>query len=347
MNLSKQLNQPVLKKHSLIAILGIALGITVYYYFAFADSISENTINDPIILLFFILTGIITSYATYFISRTLDHSLSWQKQLTNRFLAGILSTFIASLTIMAAGIYLYAFVFSYSTIRDQSSLILKLSIILFLVMLLYNIIYFALYSYHVYSKLQIEAITYDRKQIGLQLKALKSQLSAHFLFNNLNTISSLAHKDVELCNEYTRGLAAIYNYTLHSYDHKWVSFKEEFKIASAYLSLLQTRFGNALDYQINIPEPVLTSKIPPLTLQMLIENAVKHNQIDIDNKLKIHIEADNGYIKVKNNITNTPAKVKSFQIGLKNISARYHLLTNRDIKIMKDTHFTVTFPVIN
>ena len=135
-----------------------------------------------------------------------------------------------------------------------------------------------MYSYYAYATVQIEAVKYERKQIDLQLRALKSQLSSHFLFNNLNTISSLAHNDAQQAETYIRGLANIYNYTLNSYHEKLVPFEDELQVVMAYLHMIQTRFGNSFHYTVDIPEHVKASRIPPLTLQMLIENAVKHNR---------------------------------------------------------------------
>jgi len=347
MNFINQFNQRQVKKHSLITILGIALGLLLYYYFESSNTTeSQNFASLDATLSAF--GGIVLAYVVYWISRRLDKAIPWKTQLSNRFISGLVIQFLVSFLLSFGFVYLYKRLVgsSFSEELLQSGLI-KLAIILFLVILLYTIFYFALYSYYAFAKFQIDSIAYDRKQIDLQLKALKSQLSSHFLFNNLNTLSSLVYKDEKLAEDYTRGLATIYNYTLNSYNTKLVSLSEELNFVNSYLLLLKTRFGTAFNYNISIPEHIRTSNIPPLTLQMLIENSVKHNQMDLNGGLQIDIQSDGKNISVRNNITKAPEHVKSFNIGLKNIESRYRLLCNKSIAITKDTHFTVEFPVIN
>lgn len=345
MKFFNQLDQPIVKKHFSIAILGVIIGLLIHYYFQASHVTEDGSINNISTILSGI-SGILVAYSCYFISRTLDRTIPWRTQLANRFLLGILLNFVAALVIIIALVFLYKKIAHINLAETYESALVKLSILLFMIMLVYNIIHFALYSYYTYSKLQIDAIAYDRKQIDLQLKALKSQLSSHFLFNNLNTISSLVYKDVTIAENYIRDLARIYNYTLSSYNSKLVTINEELEVVSSYLMLIETRFGRAFDYTISISNDVLNTKIPPLTLQMLVENCVKHNQMDAENKLKIAISSHVDYISVKNNITQSPKHITSFNIGLKNIEARYKLLSNSEIQITHNSDFEVKFPVI-
>ncbi|MEZ4781586.1 MAG: histidine kinase [Flavobacteriaceae bacterium] len=274
--------------------------------------------------------------------------MPWKSQLVNRFVSGIIVLFTTSFAFIYGLVVLYKKLSKQTVLEDElyQSNLIKLGIILFILMLIYNIIYFALYSYYSYSKLQIETVKFERKHYELQLKALKSQLSSHFLFNNLNTISSLAFKDVEQAENYIRGLAKIYHYTLNSYHVKLVSIQEEMDVVKAYLSLLSTRFGNVLNYSINISETNLKHKIPPLALQMLVENAVKHNQASTTNPLNIEVFEEHDQLVIRNNITNSPKKISSFNIGLNNINSRFKLLYNKEISIEEDNHYTVKIPII-
>ena len=292
------------------------------------------------------ICGILISYATYYISKKLDRIIPWKTQLTNRFLAGILIHFSVALGIIIAFYILYQKLNENTFDEAYQNGLTKLSIILFILMLLYTIIYFALYSYYTYASLQIEAVKYERKQIDLQLKALKSQLSSHFLFNNLNTISSLAFKDSGASERYIRGLANVYKYTLNSYHSKLVPLNEELSVVNSYLLLLKTRYGNSINYAINLDDDILDSKIPPLTLQMLIENSVKHNVMDSSNALNIDVYSDGGFIVIKNNITKPPKHVNSFNIGLSNIKSRYQLLRQEGVSVISASDFIVKIPVI-
>lgn len=347
MKLFLQLNQPIVRKHILISSLGITLGLLLYYYIATSEF--ESVSYSFLEVLLSAIYGVLTAYTSFAVSKKMDQIIPWKTQLASRFLIGIFINFlVVTILIIAFAKASELFILSEPIVfNSPENVLIKLTIILFILMLLYNIIYFALYSYYTYATLQIETIKFDRKQIDLQLKALKSQLSSHFLFNNLNTISSLAIKDPKMSESYIRGLSKIYNYTLKSYDSKLVLLQEELEFVNSYLLLLQIRFGAVFNYNIDIPESLMNSRIPPLTLQMLIENAIKHNQMNSENPLQISVSNEENYISVTNNITESPKKVSSFQIGLNNINMRYKLLCNQGIHILKTDSFTVKIPVIH
>jgi two-component system LytT family sensor kinase len=347
MILFNRLNNSLLKTHVIITVLGLFFGLLLYNYFSASLNLEEKTYNT-IGLILSGIGGVLLAYFTYFISDKLDTLIPWKDQLVNRFISGIIVLFITSYAFISISVFSYAELSNQAVFKvalDNNNLI-KLGIILFIVMLFYTIIYFALYSYYTYSKLQIEEVKFKREQYELQLKALKSQLSSHFLFNNLNTISSLAFKDAKQAEIYIRGLAKIYSYTLNSYQERLVTIQEELEVVKAYLSLLSTRFGAVLTYSIDISEVNLKHKIPPLTLQMLVENVVKHNQASETNPLNISIFEEHENLVIKNNITKNPIKLNSYNIGLNNIDSRYQLLYNKGISILEDTNYTVKIPII-
>jgi LytS/YehU family sensor histidine kinase len=223
---------------------------------------------------------------------------------------------------------------------------IKFAILWFIIVQLFSVIYFALYSYYSYSTLQIQRIKLERKQIDLQLNALKSQLSPHFLFNAFNTISSLIYKDVNKAETFIRRLSEMYHYTLESYQTKLILFEEELEFVKSYIYLQETRFERVFECKIDLPASINNTKIPPLALQMLIENAVKHNLMSERNPLKVNVSFEDDHICVENNITEEPRKVPSFKIGLNNINARYQLLSNKEIIIANGQSFIVKIPVI-
>jgi len=347
MILTNQLNNPLVKKHVIIVALGLFLGLLLYNYFGVSINLEEKSYNISKLILS-ALGGVMLAYITYFISIKLDKLIPWKSQLVNRFLSGILLLFLTNFILVSGLVFLYNKFIEQNNLDEElyKNNLIKLGIILFILILIYNVIYFALYSYYSYSILQIETVKYERKQFDLQLKALKSQLSSHFLFNNLNTISSLAFKDVDQAELYIRGLAKIYDYTLNSYHSKLVTIKDELQIVSAYLLILGTRFGNSLKYSIDISDTNLNHKIPPLTLQMLIENAAKHNQVSETHPLQIKVYEERDQIVISNNITKAPNKVNSFNIGLNNINSRFKLIHNREISIERNGDYTVRIPII-
>jgi two-component system, LytTR family, sensor kinase len=127
-----------------------------------------------------------------------------------------------------------------------------------------------------------------------------------------------------------------------------VLLKDEVDFVNSYYYLLRIRFQQQLDVEINLPPRIMNSKIPPLTLQMLVENAVKHNNLSGDKKLFIYITSqDNKYLKVINTKTSPIDSVSSFRVGLENIRKRYEYLTNVDISVRDDEKFSVSLPVID
>lgn len=336
------------KKHLFIILLGAVLGVLITYFIVIGGT-EESVSLTALEISSSIFAGISSSYIVYFIALKLDVIMPWNKHEGNRLLVGILTHFVFAFLWCFLLIYCYDALFFESSLIEfeESQYLVKLGIILFILIIIFEIIYFALYSFYSYSTFQIATVKQERKQIELQLKALKSQLSPHFLFNSLNTISSLVFKDKKKAEGFIRCLADMYQYTLNSYQLKLTSLEKELSFVKSYQYLLQTRFGEKFDCTISIDEKLLSTKIPPLTLQMLLENAIKHNVLEEENPLLIRITSENNYIKVANNITSKPKQVTSFKIGLKNINSRYLLLNNEGIIVTNGLNFEVKIPIIS
>lgn len=332
-----------MKKHFFIAIVGLLIGVLVGYYILISEYQENETFSSTNVLIISCF-GIVLANIIYFISSKLDKMLPWQKHVNNRLLIGIVANFAIAYALVYGLLFSLNF-FSQNTILT-SSILIKIAIVLFVLVLLYEIIYFALYSYYSYATLQIETVRQERKQIELQLKALKSQLSPHFLFNGLNTVSSLVFKDENKAEKFIRKLANMYNYTLKSYDVKLITVEEELEFVKSYIYLIQTRFNKSFTCTIQLDDTILKTKIPPLTLQMLVENAVKHNILTIKNPVNVTITSAENQLIVQNNITEKPTKITSFNIGLKNINARYLLLAQQGISSTNGENFTVKLPLI-
>lgn len=345
-SLHQLINQPVMKKHLLIILIGVILGLSLGYYILISDQ--ELAAIEITSLILSAFGGIVIAYVSYFLSIQLDRLLPWKSQVGNRLFVGIIAHFVLIMLLIFSAVKLYnSIIFNTEDVfNSYKSSFIKLAILVFLICILFQVIYFALYSYYSYATLQIETVKQERKQIELQLNALKSQLSPHFLFNGLNTISSLVYKNEQKAKLFIRKLATMYDYTLKSYDTKLITLQEELAFVNSYIFLVETRFENKFHCTVTIPEELLETKIPPLTLQMLIENAVKHNVLSDENPLQVTITVDGKHIKVHNNITSVPQKVSSFKIGLKNINSRYLLLHGEGIITINGNDFTVKIPII-
>ena len=336
------LNQPTVKKHFGLASVGFLLGILTYGFVHF-----NGFQNTGEALLSGIL-GILLAYAVHFSNRFIDMIIPWKKQPGFRLLLGISSHLVIGLLLIYGILWIYDLVLGNTSlfIEDTYDVLTKISILLFCALLVYNIVYFAFYSYTEYSRGQVMEVKLKRKQIQLQLNALKSQLSPHFLFNSMNTLSSLFQKDTQKAESFIRSLASSYEYVLDKYEFPLVTIAEELQFVDAYCYLMRTRFGEYLNLDIELSPHVLQNKVPPMTLQMLVENAVKHNVMGPSQILRIKMAADAGKLIVSNNKTGQRPKMESLKIGLRNIASRYDLLAKKQIEVIDSTMFTVKLPLI-
>ncbi|MCI4666572.1 MAG: histidine kinase [Bacteroidia bacterium] len=177
--------------------------------------------------------------------------------------------------------------------------------------------------------LELEAAQQEKEIIIAQFETLKNQVNPHFLFNSLNVLSSLVHEDPDLAESFISKLTRIYRYVLDLKEETLVSLEKELNFANSYFFLQQIRFGNNLQLYIEVPEIKKQNMLPPLSLQLLMENAVKHNIISKDKPLKIELFLDGEELVVKNNFQVRTEKEHSTGIGLSNLRERYRLLTDR------------------
>jgi LytS/YehU family sensor histidine kinase len=186
-----------------------------------------------------------------------------------------------------------------------------------------------------------------RESLQAQLNALRTQVNPHFLFNNLNTLSSLIPENPKHAVDFVQQLSKVYRHILDVKDEKSIFLKEELDVLNAYTFLLQTRFGKNLAVNINIPDEKLEKKIVPLSLQILMENAIKHNIVSADKPLHIDVFAENGSLILSNNLQVKNQINESTGIGLDNIRNRYKLLGDKEVKVTEDDNsFTVSIPLI-
>ncbi len=294
------------------------------------------------------LLGILLAYFVHFSNKYLSMVVPWKKQPGLRLLAGISLHMIMGLLLVFGMLWGYhrSLGQPHLFVEDPNDVLIKIGILLFCTVLIYDIIYFAFYSYFEYSKGQVMQVKLQRKQAQLQLSALKSQLSPHFLFNGMNTLSSLFLTDTEKAEDFIRSLASSYEYVLGNYESALVTVAKELTFVDAYSFLMRTRFGEYLTLDVQLDATAMKSKIPPLTLQMLVENAVKHNVIGPSQVLNVKLATKGEKLIVSNNKTNKRPNVESLKIGLRNIASRYNLVADKSIEVIDGNEFTVVLPLI-
>ena len=289
------LNQPAVIKGLSQILIGFLLGVLMYSFvnFNFTQSTKEMYLSGflgaIVLLLVTMSNGFLNTYVPF-------------KKLPGlRLLSGILWDVILGFLLIWVSYLGYITLWKIRIEADvQMELLTKLAILLLCVSILYNIIYFAFYAYNNYVKGQLMELQLERKQAELQLNVLKSQLSPHFLFNSINTLATLFEKDSERAEVFIRALGTSYQYTLEKYRSSLVRLSEELVFVKAYVVLIETRFGEACKIELQIDKDMMDKQLPPLSLQLLIENAVKHNGFDLQQPLLIKVKGADNRITVSN-----------------------------------------------
>ena len=329
-----------LRRYSLLAVVSVVLGLLFSVYITYSEtghlppfgSVGGKYLQVTLFTL-------VISFVVFQVDLVLDKFISWRNNFVARFFVGFLVNTAISLALIAVtAMYL-------TVTRAEATL--KVSILFVISIFIYEIFYGWFYSYRYYAITQVEGIRSERWQLELQFESLKNQISPHYLFNCLNTISSLLYKDSQMAEEFIRRMADTFKYVLSNQKRQLVPVRQEVEFVKAYYYLLQVRYEHHLKLEINLPKNILDTPIPPLTLQILVENAVKHNQISKEQPLLVYISAqDNTHITVICTKTTSIKPSHSFKIGLDNIRNRYEFFSNDKIIIKDDDRFIVQLPVL-
>lgn len=269
------------------------------------------------------------------------------KAVPNKFWYGVLS--IVALGLLA---YVYTVFFSeavsdmlpFRDIPPRKKLI-AVMVRGFIISGFYYFITYSLRALEEKQKHKIEIEQLKQAQLKANLSLLKEQISPHFLFNTLNTLSTLTQEAV--VKDFVNELANAYRYVLTYKDENTADVKQELDFISSYLYIIKTRLEDSIDITINVEKETLSTRIPPLTLQILIENAIKHNVASRQRPLKIDIYNSAQDLIIRNNFQPRQSVSHTTGTGLDNIAQRYRLLFDKEIVIEKDSNaFVVKLPII-
>jgi sensor histidine kinase YesM len=195
------------------------------------------------------------------------------------------------------------------------------------------------------SLVQVEK--YKAESMQAQFHNLKSQINPHFLFNNLSVLSSLVYQDQDKALEFINQLSKVYRYLLDTNGKELVSLESEMNFIQSYNYLLKIRFDTNIAFVIDISEREKKLMLPPMALQMLVENTIKHNEVSSEQPLKVEIIASGETLLVRNNFQPRRNREVSSETGLQNIRDRYQYFTDRKMLVLQTaTHFEVQLPLL-
>lgn len=216
--------------------------------------------------------------------------------------------------------------------------------------------FFSLFSYFfvereksqkIFQTELIRSAQLQKENFQAQLQHLKNQVNPHFLFNSLNVLGSLIKKDRDQAVVFVNRLSEVYSAFLNFSDKQLISLEKELELTRAYIYLLSTRFGSNIKFKIDVNTECLSFRLPPGSLQMLVENAVKHNASTIRNPLIVSVYTEREKLVVQNTVRPRKEQVKSTGSGLVNIKKRYRYLSNQEVEQNESqTEFIVKLPLL-
>jgi len=226
--------------------------------------------------------------------------------------------------------------------QEKATVISEYVIFIIVASIIYAANFFKAWRYQLQETEEVK-----NEALALKYKVLQDQINPHFLFNSLNILGSLIYLDVDKAKEFTRELSLFYRDVLKFKDRDIITLKEEIDFVKKYIYLQQIRFGDALEVEI-IANEMVDGNVIPLSLQALVENAIKHNEISKANPLKIVIAiSDEHELIVENNLQPKKTVEPSSKTGLANLAGRYEFLTGKKVEIVKNgNYFRISLPLI-
>lgn len=279
----------------------------------------------------------------------MNKKINWEGKGLQRVIIGVIGSIF--LTLFAYFICRIIHVIYFENLYNLEEFLAQEHLSNYLFPLLFTaIISLSFHLFYFYKALQEERVVEQKIIAGTasaKFDALKNQLDPHFLFNSLNVLTSLIEENPEAAQKFTTSLSKTYRYVLEQKNKDLIALSEEIKFAKTYVNLLKMRFEDGINYNIPIKLNLADAKIVPLSLQLLLENAVKHNKVSPQQPLHIEIFEEGNELVVRNNLQVKEILEKGSKIGLYNIQQRYALLTKRKIQINEsENYFEVRLPLL-
>ena len=329
------------------AILSLAIFVTERLLFNGGFNLPLNELFT-IISIHFMYAFVLTTLNAYFFY-FLDSKFDWKENTKKRLIIGALGSVILTMVGLAILRLITLVIILGNPIERFTNDVNAASYYTFglVITLIVSLVFHTIFFYKALTEKKVKEQQIVAKTETAKYESLKSQIDPHFLFNSLNVLTSLIGENPKLAEKFTTKLSKVYRYVLEQKNKDLIELDEELHFAKTYMELLTMRFENAVTFEI--PEKASDSdyKILPLSLQLLLENTIKHNVVSEENPLKVTIKEENGYLVVSNNFNPKTIMENGTKIGLKNIIDRYHLITLKKVVVEKSAnHFIVKLPLL-
>lgn len=283
-----------------------------------------------------------------FVNIFLDKKLPYEKGLLRRIVIQTLLCLFLIFPIITIIIFFIIPTFVKSA-PDIFSNVYKVAayFVITLVILVINVAFFGKYYLDAWKKAIVDKEQLEKERAQVQYDNLKNQLNPHFLFNTLTSLNSLISENQELASRFLQHLSKVYRYVLQHQDKELVSLSTEVNFIKNYVFLIETRFAHSLKVNIHINPKDAEKQIVPVTLQILIENAIKHNSVSEESPLIISIFTENGFLCVENNLQRKSTVEHSHKMGMANMAHLYSFISQEPMKVFENEFtFKVQVPLI-
>ena len=305
--------------------------------------ISDFLEPDLLIIPFIVL--ILWEGNTY-IDRQLEKRYSWLVHPKQRILVQFVMSLLFSAIILFVMMNFIHFT-KFGDLRLFNRSIRQMFVPAIIITFLGLVIYISVQFFKAWQQSLVEVEKYKAASATAQLENLKNQLNPHFLFNNLSVLSSLVYQNQDKAVEFINELSKVYRYVLENKNAELVRLQEELDFLEHYIFLLKIRFGSSISFDMNIDGNTSNLFLPPMCLQMLVENTIQHNEASQANPLRVSIYTENNRLIVTNPIQERSDKADSSQTGLKNMKVRYQFFTDEKLEVVRqEKHFKVILPLI-
>lgn len=331
---------------------GIVISLLIFLTLVVVRVISGNNVRFDIGLAVNFGYTMLYSTTLYFTNAGLfiylDVLFKEDRFTKKRLLYGFISSFFISIVVifllrifedvLIEGIAFKAFI-----TKESASNYLVATIVTFIVTLAFHAFYF----YKAYNENKVKEQKVIAGTANAQFESLKNQIDPHFLFNSLNVLSSLIEENPENAQRFTTSLSKIYRYVLEQKNKELVTLEEELAFAKTYMNLLKMRFENSISYELPEDYEYPEAKVVPLSLQLLLENTIKHNVVSEQKPLHIKIYIEDNYLIVENNLQKKEVLQDRRGVGLQNIVDRYGLISERKVLIEENIdNFKIKIPIL-
>lgn len=340
-----------MKRKDLLALLYISLGIGFFFFLVLTEE--KNFTNFLLSILISAMYSFFIGFGNSFINDFLNKKFPWSENTKRRAVISIVSILIGNFIMVYIFNYIN-FVIVQKQATTEQFFSGKYNFINWFMVNIALLISAFLHARSFMSELnktsrkEVVEQKLIAKSANAQFESLKNQLDPHFLFNSLNVLSSLIDENPRQAQKFTASMSKIYRYVLEQKDKELVTIEDEIEFAKTYCDLLKTRFEDSVNFIFDIKDEDLRRFVVPLSLQLLLENCIKHNLATSSKPLLIKIFTEGDTLCIENNLQVREQMKESAGIGLANIVQRYSLLTRKNVFIEKsEDYFKVKLPVLN